>query len=261
MAHAIWSGSISFGLVNIPIKIYTATEPKEIEFHNLCGTCGTPIRYKRWCPNCNKEVAWNEIKKGFKISKERWIVLEKEEIEKIKLPTTKTIDIQQFVDVSQIDPIYFEKSYYVVPEETGVKPYSVFVEALRISNKAAIGKVVMRDKEYLVCLRPFRNGLVMHVLFFLSEVKDIQKLKELENLIVVTNEELELARALINSLTKEEFDPKKFKDQYTEALKQLIKAKAEGREFEVKAEEKAEKAEELISALKKSLEKVKEKEK
>lgn len=257
--RAIFTGAISFGLVHIPCKIYSATEAKEIEFHMLCPDCNSLLQYKRWCPKCEKEVKWADIKKGFKISKERWIILEKEEIEKIKLPSTKTIDIQSFIDVSQIDPIFFEKSYYIVPEETGIKPYSLFVEALRLANKAAIGKVVMREKEYLVCLRPYRKGLTMHVLHYLGEVRDIEKLSELEKLVVVSKEELELAKALIGKLTEEEFDISKFKDQYSEALKQLIKAKAEGKEFEMKTEEKVAKAKSLMEALKASVETVKKK--
>lgn len=260
--RAIWSGSISFGLVNIPIKIYTATEPKEIEFHNLCPDCHSPLQYKRWCPKCEKEVTWQEVKKGFKISKERWIVLEKEEIEKIKIPSTKTIEIQQFIDVSQIDPIYFEKAYYVVPEETGIKAYSLFVEALRLANKAAIGKVVLKNKEYLVVLRPFKKGLAMHILFYIREIRDIEQLPELQNLVVVSKEELELAKILIGKLTEEEFDISRFKDQYTEALKKLIKAKAEGKELEIKVEEKpVEEAKNLMESLKASVEIVEKKRK
>lgn len=257
----IWKGSISISLINIPIKIYTATESKEIEFHNLCNVCNTPLKYKRWCPKCEKEVAWKDIKKGFKVSKERWIVLEKEEIEKIKLPSTKTIDIKQFVDVSQIDPIYFEKTYYVVPEEAGIKAYSLFVEALRLANKTAIGKVVLRNKEYLVALRPFRKGLCMHILYFIREIRDIDQLPELKNLVVVSKEELELARALISKLTEEEFDASKFKDKYTEALKGLIRAKAGGKEFKVEAREKVTEAKSLMEALKASVEVVKKKKK
>lgn len=257
----IWSGSISFGLVSIPIKIYSATEAKEIGFHNLCPDCLTPLKYKRWCSNCEREVSWQEIKKGFKISKERWVVLEKEEIEKIKLPTTKTIEIERFVDVSQIDPIFFEKSYYVVPEETGIKAYSLFVEALRLANKAAIGRVVLKNKEYLVALRPFKKGIAMHILYFIREIRDIEQLSELKNLVVVSKEELELAKVLIGKLTEEEFDISKFKDRYTEALKELIKAKVEGKEFEVKVEERAEEARSLMEALKASVETVKKKKK
>lgn len=261
MPRAIFKGAISFGLVHIPIKIYTAAESKEIEFHNLCPDCLSPLEYKRWCPKCQKEVAWQEIKKGFKISKERWVILEKEEIEKLKLPSTKALEIQSFVDVSQIDPIFFQKSYYVVPEEGGEKPYSLLVEALRLANKAAVGKIVLKNKEYLVCLRPFKKGLVMHLLYFLREIKDIEELPELKNLVVVSKEELELAKALISKLTEEEFDVGKFKDEYTEKLKELIKAKAEGKEIEMKAEERVVEAKSLMEALKASVEQVKKKKK
>ncbi|MEM7814392.1 MAG: Ku protein [Candidatus Aenigmatarchaeota archaeon] len=259
MPRAIFTGAISFGLVHIPIRIYTATESKEIEFHNLCPECLSPLEYKRWCPKCQKEVAWQDVKKGFKISKERWVVLDKEEIEKLKLPSTKALEIQSFIDVSQIDPIFFQKAYYVVPEEGGEKPYSLLVEALRLANKAAIGKVVLKNKEYLVCLRPFKKGLVMHLLYFLREIKDIEELPELKNLVVVSKEELELAKALISKLTEEEFDASKFKDEYTEKLKELIKAKAEGKEVEIKAEERVAEAKSLMEALKASVEQAKKK--
>ncbi|MDI6798901.1 MAG: Ku protein [Candidatus Aenigmarchaeota archaeon] len=257
--RVLWKGSISFSLVSIPVAIYTATEPKEIEFHNLCNVCHTPLKYLRWCPTCKKEVAWQDIKKGFKISKERWIILEKEEIERIKLPSIKTIDIQSFIDISQIDPIYFEKAYYVVPQETGIKPYSLFVEALRLANKAAIAKVVLKNKEYLVCLRPFRKGLCMHLLYFIREIRDVEELPELKGLVVVSKEELELAKALISKLTEEEFDPNKFKDRYSEALEELIKAKAEGKEFKVEKEKPVEEAKNLMESLKASIETVKKK--
>lgn len=261
MPRAIWKGTISLSLISIPVKLYSATEPKEIEFHMVCGECGTPLKYKRWCPHCEKEVEWNKIKRGFKISKEKWVILEKEELEKIKLPTTKSIDIQSFVDVAQIDPIHYQKSYYVVPEEAGVKPYSLFVEALRLANKAAIGKVVLKNKEYLVALRAFRKGLVMHVLYYLREIRDIEKLPELEGLVVVRKEELELAKALISKLTEKEFDLSKFKDRYSESLKKLIKAKIEGKEFAVKAEARVEEAKSLMEALKASVEIAKKKKK
>lgn len=252
--HAIFSGNISFGLVTIPIKIYSATETKEIEFHNLCNICHTQLQYKRWCPTCQKEVSWADIKKGFKISKERWIILEKEEMEKLRIPSTKIIEIVQFIDVSQIDPIFFEKSYYIAPEEAGLKAYSLFVEALRLANKAAIGRVVIRNKEYVVAIRPFKKGLVMHVLFYLGEIRDIEKLKELERLVVVSKEELELAKLLIGKLSVEEFDISKFKDRYAEAIKELIKAKVEGRKYEVKPEERVAEAKGLLEALKASVE-------
>jgi DNA end-binding protein Ku len=138
--RAIWNGNIIFGLVSIPVKLYSATQPRTISFSNLHSVCHTKLESKRWCPKCQKEVPWNEVEKGFKISKDQWVILSKEEIERVKLTTSKNIEIAYFVDASQIDPIFFEKTYYLVPTEAGLKPYSLFVEALRIANKAAIGK-------------------------------------------------------------------------------------------------------------------------
>ncbi len=258
MPRAIWKGSISFGLVNIPIKLYSATQLREIELHTVCSKCGTPLEYKRWCPKCKREVPWNEIDRGYKIAKDKWVIIKKSDLEKIRLPTTKNIEIKEFVDISQVDPIFYEKSYYVVPEETGVKAYSLFVEALRLTNKAAIGKVVMRNKEYVVLLRSFKKGLLMHVLFYLGEIRPMEELSELKNLVVVSKKELELARALIQKLTESEFKPEGFEDRYTKALMELIKAKAEGKTVEIK-EEKKEEAKSLMEALKASVETVKKK--
>ncbi|MCD6403315.1 MAG: Ku protein, partial [Candidatus Aenigmarchaeota archaeon] len=198
--------------------------------------------------------SWEEVAKGYKITRDKWVILPRDEIEKLKPTSTKNIEILQFVDISQIDPIYYEKSYYVVPDEAGVKAYSLFVEALRLANKAAIGKVVIRNKEYLVVLRPYKKGLVMHVLYYVGEIRDINELPELKNLVVVSKEELELARALISKLTVDEFDISKFEDTYTKKLIELIKAKAEGKEVKEESVKPVEKAKSLMEALKASIE-------
>jgi len=257
--RALWTGNIVFGLVSIPVKLYAATQSRTISFSNFHSVCHTKLESKRWCPKCQKEVPWNEVEKGFKISKDKWVILSKEEIERVKLTTSKNIEIVYFVDASQIDPIHFEKSYYLVPTEAGLKPYSLFVEALRIANKAAIGKLILRNKEYVVALRAFKKGIVLHTLFYKDEIKDINELSELKNLVVVSKEELELAKILISQLTKESFSIEEFKDRYAESLKELIKAKLEGREFKVQEEEKKEEKGELVEILKQSIEKVKKK--
>lgn len=259
--RAIFTGAISFGLVLIPIRIYAATEDRQIEFHMLCNVCNTPLGYKRWCPKCENEVKWQDVKKGYKITKEKWVILEKDDIEKIKPKTTKAIEILEFVDVSQIDPIFYEKSYYVVPEPQATKAYSLFAEALRLTNKAAVGKVVMREKEYVVVLRPFQKGLAMHILHYLNEIRNINELPEVKELPEPKKEELELAKTLVQRLTEEEFNAKKFRDDYTEALTELIKSKAEGKVFEVKVEEEVARAKNLMEALKISVKAVKKKKK
>jgi DNA end-binding protein Ku len=259
---AIFSGTISFGLVTIPIKIYTATQPKEVEMHNLCGVCNTPLVYKRWCPKCQKEVEWNEIKKGFRISKEKWVVIEKSELESIKLKSTKTIEILMFTDPSQLDPLFIQKSYIIVPAEEGLKAYSLLVEALSLLNKIAIGKVTLKNKEYVVALRAYKEALLMHALYYKNEIKDISKLSELKSLPKVTKEEIELARVLIEKLSKEKLELEQFKDEYSEKLKQLIKAKVEGKQIvEEESKEKEVKAKNLMEALKASVEEVEKKKK
>jgi DNA end-binding protein Ku len=250
---SIWKGTISFGLVSIPIKVYTATQTKELQFKTLDKE-GHPVEYKRWCPICKREIEWREVKKGYKVSKDRYVVLEKSDFEKVKLRTTKAIEIEEFVDAPQIDPIFIEKSYYVVPDEAGLKAYSLFTEALSLSNKIAIGKVVIRNKEYLVALRAFKKGLVMHILHYLSEIRPIEQIPELKELVVVKDNELKLAQALIQKLTSREFDPSKFRDTYSEALKKIIKAKALGQTIEVVKEAEVEEAKSLMEALKASVE-------
>lgn len=249
---AIWAGSISFSLINIPVKVYVATESTGIKFKNLCKE-GHPIEHKRWCPICGREVAWDEVKKGYKITKDQYVIVEKSDLEKIKLKTTKTIEIKQFVDPAQIDPIFFEKSYYLVPQEIGAKAFSLFVQALRLTNKVAIGKVVMRNKEYLVALRPYKDGLLMHVLHYLSEVKSMEEIPEMKQLVVVSEEELKLAQMLVQKLSGE-FDISQFKDEFAEKIKELIKAKVEGKEFTSKEEKEEVVTESLVDALKSSLE-------
>jgi DNA end-binding protein Ku len=255
--RAIWNGNIIFGLVSIPVKLYSAIQPRTISFNNLHSVCHTKLESKRWCPKCQKEVPWNEVEKGFKISKDQWVILSKEEIERVKLTTSKNIEIAYFVDASQIDPIFFEKTYYLVPTEAGLKPYSLFVEALRIANKAAIGKMILRNKEYVVVLRAFKKGIALHTLFYKDEVKDINELEEIKKLVVVSKEELELAKTLISHLTKESFSIEEFRDRYTEALKELIKAKLEGREFKLEEEKPKEEEKSLMEALKASVETIK----
>jgi DNA end-binding protein Ku len=163
MPHQIWSGSISFGLVTIPIKLYPATEDKQFSFNQLCPR-GHRIKYKRWCPVEEKEIDYSDIQKGYEIQKDNYIVLEKDDLSKVKLKTTKSIDIKEFVDFKELDPILVEKSYYVVPDtkQGNAKAYSLLVKVLSDEKKIAIGKIILRDKENIVALRPYQRGMVMH---------------------------------------------------------------------------------------------------
>lgn len=259
MPKAIWKGAISFGLVNIPIKVYPATKPKAVRFRLIHKVCGTPLQYKRWCPHCNKEVPLEEISKAYPLTKDKLIPINKEELEKIKLPSMKVIEILEFIDLGQVDPIYFQKAYYIAPDETGKKAYSLLTEVLRLTNRAAVGKVVMRGKEYLVLIRAYKKGLVMHTLYYLGEVRDIEELPEIQTLVTIREEELKMAQALVEKLSHE-FDPSKYKDEYTEKVMKIIEEKAGVGLLQKQAETK--KLKSLMEVLKKKVEeKEKEKEK
>lgn len=257
--RAIWTGSISLGLVNIPVKMYIAAKDRIVEFHNLHTTCKTPLSYKRWCPTCQTEVAWEDISKGYQVTKGQYVVIEKAELAALQLKSTKAIEILQFVDAGQIDPLFVEHNYYLVPQEGGEKAYSLFKDVLETTAKAAIGKVVFRSKEHLVAIRPYQRGLIMTLLHYKDEVIPMEKLEELKKLVVIRPEELRLAVSLIDKLTAE-FDVAKFKDTYGEAISELIRRKVAGQEIVGKPlEVKPTPTTDLMAALRASVEAIKKK--
>jgi DNA end-binding protein Ku len=256
--RALWKGSLSFGLVNIPIKLYSAIEEKVISFRELCPRCHSPLQHRKWCPNCKREIAWAEIERGYRIAKDRYVILSKEELDAVKLKTTKAVEIVMFVDRAGLDPIFFEKHYFLAPQEGGERAYCLLKEILDLTGKAAIGKVVIRNKEYLVAILGYKNGLLMTTLHYAYEIRDISQLEELKVRVELKEEEKKLAKALIDELSAE-LDIKQFKDEYAEALKSLIKQKLAGKEIRVAAKERIEKAKSLMEALKVSVEAAKRK--
>jgi DNA end-binding protein Ku len=262
-ARAIWKGSISFGLVNIPIQVFSATQKEEYtSFNQLCDK-GHKIKYKKWCPIEEREVQWSEIKKGYEISKDTYVVLEKEDLEKVKLKTTNTIEVKEFIESQQFDPIFVEKNYYVGPEtakkkkkttETSTRAYSLLVKILNETNKVAVGKVALRDKEHVVALRAYQRGLVMHQLKFLDEIRPMDEIGLLDGLQQVDSKELSLGKMLVENLTTEEFDLGQYSDAYAKELEKLIEAKSKGQKVSIK-EEQEEVAEttDILEALKASL--------
>ena len=281
-AHSIWSGSISFGLVNIPVKIYTATENMDFSFKQLDDK-GHKIQHKKWCPVEDKEVPYSELKKGYPISKNNYVVLEKEDLDKIKLKTTDTIDIKEFIKTEDFDPIFVEKSYYIAPASNNKKKnsnnnttttslpskaYSLFVNALNETKRIAIGKVVLREKEHLVALRAYQRGLVMHQLKYLDEIKPMEQVGELsssssssssinssQQASKVDSKELSLGKSLVENLTSEDFDPSQYSDTYAKELEKLIQAKSKGQQVKEVTEGKGkeEDTKDLLEALKASL--------
>ncbi len=249
---SVWNGAIGFGLVNIPVKVYLATHDAEPPLHSLCKN-GHRIVYKRWCPVENREVSWQEIKKGFQLSADKFVVLEKEDLEKIKIPSTKRIEIKEFVDTSQLDPIYVERSYYVAPDKGGSHAYFLLLSAMGLLNKLAVGTLTMSEREHIVALRPYQNSLLMHTLHYADEVVPVEDISELKNQEKPEKKELELAQLLIQKMSKEAIGIEQFKDTYVEALRELIKAKAAGKEYEIKAEKEVKAAKSLIDSLTESL--------
>jgi DNA end-binding protein Ku len=259
-ARAIWKGSISFGLVNIPIQVFSATQREDFtSFNQLCEK-GHKIKYKKWCPVEEREVTWSEIKKGYEITKNNYVVLEKEEIENIKLKTTNTVEVKEFIDSEEFDPIFIEKNYYVGPDpgkkktETSAKAYSLFVKILNETNKVAIGKVVLKEKEHLVGLKAYQRGLVMHQLKYLDEIRPMDEIGNLDSLQIVDAKELSLGKTLVESLTTEKFDPGQYSDTYAKELEKLIEAKSKGQKVVTKEqEEEPEETTDILEALKASL--------
>ena len=256
-ARSIWKGSISFGLVNIPIKLYSAAEEKTFSFNQLCQK-GHRIPYKRWCPIEDTEVPYQQIQKGYEIAKDNYVLLEKQELESIKLNTTRTIDIKEFVDAKELDPIFVQKSYYVAPDKnTPDKAYLLLVNILKNTDKVAIGKVVLREREQLVALRAFQRGIIMHVLHYLDEIRPMDEIKEISasatNKVKLAEQELALGKILVEQLGSDRFDIGNYSDAYSKELEKLIEAKSQGKMHFVKEVEPKETTRDLLEALKASV--------
>jgi len=251
--HTMWKGSISFGLVNIPIKMFSATEDKDVRFRTLHKECGTPIKYTKTCPICDREVQNEEIVKGYEYEPGRFVLVENEEIDAITPETRKTIEILDFVHLEQIDPIYFDKTYFLSPQETGDKAYSLLREAMRRAGKIAIAKITIRSKESLAAVRLYENCIVMETIFYPDEVRSVEHVPGLPGNIALNESEMNMAIQLIENLATD-FNPEKYTDDYRNKLLELIHAKIEGEEVqEAPNVPRAAKVVDLMAALQASL--------
>jgi DNA end-binding protein Ku len=224
----MWKGAISFGLVAIPVQVFTATEEKGVGFHQLHDRDHGRIRYQRVCADDGEEVPFEHIVRGYEYEKGLHVVLTDDDLASIPLQSSRTIEIAQFVDASEIDPIYFQKAYYLVPEDVGIKAYHLLREAFREGGKVAVAKVAFREKEHLAVLRLRRNVLVLETMYWPDEIRE-PAFPQLETPVAVRPQELEMARSLVENLT-EPWDPSAFKDEYREALLELIDRKLAGAE-------------------------------
>jgi len=249
----IWKGAISFGLVTIPVKLYTATEVKDIKFNFLHRKCLTPIKYEKVCPVCQTELDSSELVRGYEYERGRYVVVEEEALEKIPLSTLKTIEILDFVELGEIDPIYYVKSYYLAPGELGAKPYKLLLEAMRQTGRIAVARVVLRQKESLAVLRVYHNCLVMETIYYPDEIRSTSLIPELNYEVNIHENELKMAVSLIENLSAE-FRPEKYTNNYREALKELIQAKISGQEIVEPARPETDRVVDLMEALKASIE-------
>ena len=255
MPRSIWSGAISFGLVNVPIKLYSSVSRKSVRFHQLHDETGVRIQQRRVDPSTGEEVAYDNIVKGYEIGPDRYVVVEPEELEALDPKKTRSIDIDEFVDLDQIDPIFFDHPYYLAPATGGAKAYKLLLDAMRDEGKVAIGRVVIRQKESLVAVRPMQGDVLgLTTMIFADEVVDPSTIDELDALedVEIGERELKMAQQLIESLSGD-WEPDQYRDSYRERVLELIEKKAAGEEITVQPAEEPEPVPDLMAALEASI--------
>ena len=251
MPRAMWKGAISFGLVTIPVAVYPVTEEKGLKFNQLHDEDGGRIRYKRVCEKDGEEVTFEHIVKGYEVEKDRYVVLTDEDLNAVPVESSRAIDIHRFVDLDDIDPVMFKKSYYLVPEETGAKAYALLREAMADDGRVGIAKVSFRDKEHLAALRFKDEAFVLETMYWPDEIREAD-FGGVDVSAKIRGQELEMAKQLIESLSGE-WNPEEYSDEYREALIQIVEAKLNGQEIEVVAPEPTAKVVDLMEALKASV--------
>ncbi len=255
MPRAIWSGAITFGLVNIPVKLFTATQRRDVAFRSLHEECGTPLKRPYFCPVCEVEVPYKDLQKGYEYTKGKYVVLTEEDFEKVPLESSKALEVRGFVEREEVDQLLYDSSYYLAPADMATKAFELFRQALDLTNKVALAQASIWKKEQVVVIRPRGAVLLLSTLYYEDEVRAPPEVPE-EKPVEVSEAEVNLALDLIKAQTIS-FDMSQFSDRYREALLGLINAKLEGKEVEAPVVEARETPEDLMSALKASLESVK----
>ena len=251
MAASVWTGYLTFGLISMPVRLFSGARGTRVAFHMLHRDDNVRVKQQLYCPADERVIDRSEIVKGFEYRKGEYVVIEPEEIKKIEPKTAKAMEILEFVKASEIDPIYFESSYYLVPEDPGKRPYALLVEALRETDYVAIAKLAMHNREYTVFLRPYRKGLMLHTMYYEDEIREVENFGAED--VQVKDAEVKVAHQLIKAL-EAKFDPSKYYDSFEENVKKLIKARLEGKELPaVEKPGKPPKVVDLMSALKQSL--------
>jgi DNA end-binding protein Ku len=251
MASTVWKGYLAFGLISVPVRLFVAARSERISFNQIHDKCGSRIKQQTWCPVCERVVERSELKKGFEIAKGRFAIVEDEEIKKIAPQSSETMEIVEFVKAADIDPIYYDASYFMVPEEAGKKAYELLFQTMQKSGFSAIAKVAMHQREYTVVVRPHSHGLTLHTMFYPEEVREIPEFGKDTN-VQIRPQEVALAEKLVEGLATD-FDPSKYHDEYQSQLSKLIEAKKEGVEVPGTAPKKLAPVIDLMQALQQSL--------
>ncbi len=251
MAATVWKGYITFGLISVPIRLFVAARDERVSFHQIHEVCNTRIKQQLYCPHCERTVERSEIVKGYEVNKGEFVVVEDQEIKKIAPASSDTMDILEFVELQDVDPIYYDTSYYIVPEEPGRRAYSLLLETMKKTGYAAVAKVAMHQREYIVIIRPREQGLILHTVYYPNEVRAVPEFTKIEP-ATLKAQEVQLAEQLIKSLSGP-FEPQKFKDEYQEKLIELIEAKEGGKTVRATPHKKMAPVIDLMQALQKSL--------
>jgi len=252
MASTVWKGYVSFGLVTVPIRLYVAARDEHISFNQVHEVCGTRIKQQLFCPHCERVVERKELVKGYPLDKERNLIFKEEELKALAPESSSTMEIVQFVDLEDIDPIYYETSYYSVPEEAGRRPYALLLQTMKESKLAAIAKVTLHSRERIVVLRPYGNGLALHTIYYPNEVRAVAEYGQPSE-VKLQEQEVKLAEQFAEAL-KKPFHPEQFKDEYEARVLELIESRAEGHAApSTTPQRKLAPVIDLMDALKKSL--------
>jgi DNA end-binding protein Ku len=255
--RSLWKGAITFGLISIPVRLYSAVQEKSLKFHLLHDEDGGRIKYERTCAKCEKKVGWDDIVKGYEYSKDHYVTFEDQELEALDLDSIRAIDVVAFVPLTEIDPIYFNKTYYVAPEASGLKAYRLLAEALEAEGQVGVAKVALREKERLATVRLKDDIFVLETMYWPDEIREAE-FEELTKKVDVRDNEVKMARQLIQQLATD-WHPEEYHDEYRQKLEELVTKKVEGQEITVAAEpaEEPTKVVDLMEALKASVEQAK----
>ncbi len=252
MASAVWKGTLSFGLLAIPVKLYTAARSQRMNLHQLHKVCHTRLKQPLFCPQCNRQVDRSEVVRGYEYEKGKYVVINEDEIKKITPRSSTVMEIVAFVKQEQIDPIYFDASYFMIPDKESEKPYALLLKTLEDSNRVGIATVTMHQREYTVFIRPRKNGLTIHTMYYANEIREVAGYGKAEKDVKLKPAEIKLAEQLVDSLSQD-FQPEQFHDKFQENLKALIEAKQKGKSIVAEHQPGPARVIDMMEALKKSL--------